>query len=111
MTAERVASDMYASATNRQHDDLSCTEVGSSCVPRRPTSTSNFTDFVDRIAKRKFMLKRDRGEDSTDAHPPSMWPYGHGGALLAAPLCWLIFALIFLATHRYLQWPNAELGK
>ena len=57
------------------------------------------------------MLKRDRGEDSLDAHRPSLWPYGHGSALLAAPLCWLIFALIFLATDRYLQWPNAELAK
>ena len=51
------------------------------------------------------------GEYSVDSRQQPLWPYGNRAALIAAPLCWLAFAVMTLATRRFLEWPDAETGK
>src|SRR5882672_10030458 len=39
-----------------------------------------------------------------------LWPYGTRAALIAAPLIWLLVALLLVITHRFLSVPRAEAG-
>ena len=40
----------------------------------------------------------------------SLWPFGSRGALLAAPLIWLVLGVSFGLSHHFLAWPNKEGG-
>jgi hypothetical protein len=40
----------------------------------------------------------------------TLWPYGTRAALLAAPVIWLLVAVLLAITHRFLSLPRAEAG-
>ena len=38
----------------------------------------------------------------------TLWPYGTRAALLAAPVIWLLVAVLLAITHRFLSLPNLD---